>query len=151
MSLDDILKLIVHTFPECRLEENTGACLVPKKDLPGLAKFLREEPCFFDELNCLTAIDDKDSLCIVYMLYSSKRPGELRLKVKLPSLADLCLETVSTFWKSADWFEREVFDLYGVRFLNHPNLKRILNPEDWKGFPLRKNYEDPRVVMRPKT
>ena len=66
----------------------------------------------------------------------------LTLKVFL-SLDDPTVETLSGLWKSADWLEREVFDLFGVKFLNHPDLRRILNPDEWTDYPLRKNFDRP--------
>lgn len=76
---------------------------------------------------------------VVYHLLSISRKERLRLKVRVAG-GDASLESVTSVWPSADFFEREVFDLFGVRFQGHPNLRRILMPEDWEGHPLRKDY-----------
>jgi NADH-quinone oxidoreductase subunit C len=76
---------------------------------------------------------------VVYHMYCIPRKLRLRLKVKLggenPEIA-----TVTTVWRSANWYEREAFDLFGIQFKGHPNLRRILLPDDWQGHPLRKDY-----------
>ena len=79
---------------------------------------------------------------VVYGLYSLADHIHLRLKTKV-SEDNLEVPTVSHLWQTADWHEREVFDLSGVRFVGHPSLRRILCPEDWVGHPLRKDYEMP--------
>lgn len=66
-------------------------------------------------------------------------PGRLRVKVKIPGIDPRC-PTLSGVWRSADWAEREAYDLFGIQFDGHPDLRRILMPEDWEGFPLRKDY-----------
>ena len=76
---------------------------------------------------------------VVYHLLSIPRKERLRLKVRLAG-DDASLESVTAVWPAADFFEREVFDLFGVRFQGHPNLRRLLMPEDWEGHPLRKDY-----------
>ncbi len=74
-----------------------------------------------------------------YHLVSMKRRERLRLKVRVKG-ANPVVETVANVWPTANWHEREVFDLFGVRFEGHPDLRRILLPEDWEGHPLRKDY-----------
>ena len=86
---------------------------------------------------------------LVYHLWSTKARASLVLKVKLPRWKDDQpgqlpeVSSVEGVWRGADWHEREVFDLSGIRFLGHPDLRRILCPEDWDGYPLRKDYEMP--------
>jgi NADH-quinone oxidoreductase subunit C len=75
----------------------------------------------------------------VYHLLSHKLKERVRLKVKL-SGDEPVVESIMPVWPSANFFEREIFDLFGVRFLGHPNMRRILMPEDWEGNPLRKDY-----------
>jgi NADH-quinone oxidoreductase subunit C len=76
---------------------------------------------------------------IVYHLRCDERKDRLRLKCPLPGDAPE-IDSVTPVWRSANWCEREVFDLFGVRFTGHPDLRRILMPEDWEGYPLRKDY-----------
>ena len=76
---------------------------------------------------------------VVYHLLSIKNKVRIRLKVKLSGV-EPALESVTSVWPAANFFEREVFDLFGVRFNGHPNLLRLLMPEDWEGHPLRKDY-----------
>lgn len=90
----------------------------------------------FDNLHCITAVDNKDHIELIYSFYSLKEHAAVTLKVRLEG--DLSVESLEKHWRSADWLEREVFDLFGVKFLNHPNLKRILNPDEWTIHPLRK-------------
>jgi NADH-quinone oxidoreductase subunit C len=136
---------------------------VSPESLPAVCKYLRDEPELrFDMLNCITAVDYfepdpkkaakagwEPHLEVVYHLSSLKNKHSLVVKVKLPRWRDdqpgrlPRVPTVSTVWSTADWHEREVFDLSGVEFTGHPNLRRILCPEDWEGHPLRKDYEMP--------
>ena len=76
---------------------------------------------------------------VIYHLLSMKRKDRVRLKVQLPG-SDPSLESITSVWPTANFFEREIFDLFGVRFQGHPYLRRILMPEDWEGHPLRKDY-----------
>jgi NADH-quinone oxidoreductase subunit C len=75
---------------------------------------------------------------VVYLLHSIRHNLRVRLKTKLSENEDI--DSVCAVWRSANWYEREVFDLFGVRFRNHPNLERIMMPADWEGHPLRKDY-----------
>ena len=76
---------------------------------------------------------------VVYQLFSTPNKKYLRLKVRLPG-EDANIDSLTPIWPGANFFEREVFDLFGVRFDEHPNLARIMMPEDWEGHPLRKDY-----------
>ncbi len=95
----------------------------------------------FEVLSDLTALDlpKENKLQIVYHLYSYSRRHRMVLKVDLPR-EEPRVSTVEGVWKVANWFEREVFDLFGVNFEGHSDLRRILLPEDWVGHPLRKDY-----------
>ncbi len=75
---------------------------------------------------------------VVYHIYSVSRRTRIRLKVSLAENEEV--ESVCSVWPSANWFEREAYDMVGIRFANHPDLRRILLPEDWEGHPLRKDY-----------
>jgi NADH-quinone oxidoreductase subunit C len=76
---------------------------------------------------------------VVYHLHSIERNERLRLKARITG-AEPQIESVTSVWRGADWYEREVFDLFGIRFTGHPDLRRIMMPDDWQGHPLRKDY-----------
>jgi NADH-quinone oxidoreductase subunit C len=136
---------------------------VSPEGLIDVCTFLRDDPKLrFNLLNCITVVDyfEPDPkkaakagfdphLELVYHLWSIPNKSSLVVKVMLPRWNNDTpgelpeVPTVSGVWSTADWHERETYDLSGVRFLGHPNLRRILCPEDWVGHPLRKDYEMP--------
>jgi NADH-quinone oxidoreductase subunit C len=126
---------------------------VSRDDLPIVARVLLERP----EVRCtllaeLTAIDfwpREPRFEIVYILISIEHRLRLRIKVRLDG-ADAHVATVSHLWPSANWLEREVWDMFGVVFDGHPDPRRLLMPEDWDGYPLRKDYPV-QITMKPKT
>lgn len=98
---------------------------------------------FFDQLSCVTGVDngkETGTMEVLYHVYSIPFNYSLGLKVVLSREAPT-VDSVSGVWKSADWLEREVFDMFGIQFNNHPDLRRILMPGDWEGHPLRKDYQ----------
>ncbi len=112
--------------------------------LIAVADFLKSEPRLrFDLLRCISAIDwpTKNSIEVVYDLISTSLAHAFAVKVMLDR-ANPQVESVGGIWPAAQWHERESFDLMGVTFLHHPDLRRILMPEDWPGHPLRKDYEN---------
>jgi len=147
MRQSDIFELIKLKFPQVIQDELTKAIVVPGDQILGIAGFLNSAEFSFNNLHCLTAIDRKENIELVYIFYSFKIRLQITLKVCLP-VDSLEIESLTNFYRSTDWFEREVYDLFGVKFLNHPNLCRILNPSDWKGFPLRKDYSYPDFIKK---
>jgi NADH-quinone oxidoreductase subunit C len=108
----------------------------------NVCRFLRDdEGLKFEVLSDLTALDwpKEEKIQVVYHLYSYTYRQQIVLKVDLPR-DNPKVATVETIWKVANWFEREVYDLFGVIFENHSDLRRIMLPEDWLGHPLRKDY-----------
>ncbi len=99
----------------------------------------------FEYLNCLSGADWLTHLEVVYDLSSLQHPNKAHVRVKVNRETPQ-VRTVSDIWRAADWHERECYDLFGVRFDGHPDHRRILLPEDWVGFPLRKDYADERMV-----
>jgi NADH-quinone oxidoreductase subunit C len=96
----------------------------------------------FVRLSAVTAVDwypQEPRFEVVYHLHSVERNERLRLKCRLPG-ANPEIDSVTAVWRGANWYERETFDLFGIRFRNHPDLRRIMLPEDWQGHPLRKDY-----------
>ena len=103
--------------------------------------FLRDQQSFnfMSDLTCVDLHPLNPRFEVVYHLLSHSKKERVRLKVQLAG-DDPVLESIVQVWPTANFFEREIFDLFGVRFLGHPNLKRIMMPDDWKGYPLRKDY-----------
>jgi len=115
----------------------------PAVRIAEIARALRDAPELrFGFLAELTAVDffpREPRYEVVYVLVSIERRLRLRLKVRLPG-TDAHLSTVTGVWPAANWLEREVWDLFGIAFDGHPDPRRLLMPEDWDGFPLRKDY-----------
>jgi NADH-quinone oxidoreductase subunit C len=109
-----------------------------------IALALRNDPDFrFDYLMCLSGVDlGKDTLGVVYHLASMEHRHKLTVRTEVPA-AEPRVPTVSDIWPTANWHEREAYDLVGVLFMNHPDLRRILLPEDYPGHPLRKEFKVP--------
>ncbi|MEP6594333.1 MAG: NADH-quinone oxidoreductase subunit C [Ginsengibacter sp.] len=101
----------------------------------------------FDYLFCVTCVDWKTHLTMVYHLTSTIHRDSIVIKAKLDR-ENPEIETVSDIWRTAEFHEREVYDLFGVRFLHHPDLRRLFLTDDWKGWPLRKDYEDPVNMIK---
>lgn len=105
--------------------------------------FLRDEDDLkFDYLACLSGMDNKETLGVVYHLYSTDRKHRITIKVDVQKDNPI-VPSISKVWRTADWHEREAYDMFGVIFEGHENLIRILSPYDWEGYPLRKDYKQP--------
>lgn len=105
-----------------------------------VCRFLREGEGF-DQVSGITAVDwwpSDPRFEVIYLLHSYRHKTRMRLNVWRGESEDL--DSVCGVWRGANWYEREVFDLFGVRFRGHPNLERIMMPADWEGHPLRKDY-----------
>jgi NADH-quinone oxidoreductase subunit C len=114
--------------------------IAPAK-IASVCGFLKYDQRFV-RLSTVTAVDRYPSeprFEVVYHLHSIERKERLRLKCRLGG-SNPEIESVTSVWPAANWYEREVFDLFGIRFLNHPDLRRIMLPDDWEGHPLRKDY-----------
>lgn len=149
MAQNEIFEHIKEKFPAIALEDLTEAIIVPKAVFLEVAAYLKSGQFLFDNLHCVTAIDRKERIELVYVFCSLKSRRQVILKIYLP-LGDLEVESLTNLYRSADWFEREAYDMFGVGFLNHPDLRRILNPYDWEGFPLRKDYSHPDTIKKPR-
>jgi NADH-quinone oxidoreductase subunit C len=115
---------------------------VGKEHVRAVLSFLRENPIEpFDFLSDETAAHwpKEEEFEVIYVLFSFQTNALLIVRTRTPEWEPV--ESVTPIWPGADWLEREIFDMYGIRFEGHPNLKRILLPEDWVGFPLRKDYD----------
>jgi NADH-quinone oxidoreductase subunit C len=148
MDQAQLSKIISEKFPGAVAEEQPKAIVVKRESFLNIVKFLKESDLEFTNMHCITAVDRKDKMEVVYFIYSFKHHYMVTLKVFL-AMTDLTIETVSHLWKSANWLERETYDLLGVKFLNHPDLRRILNPDEWTDFPLRKDFDRPDFYRLP--
>jgi NADH-quinone oxidoreductase subunit C len=117
--------------------------VVPREHLRSVAEYLASEPSLrFSFLSDITPVDRypiEPRFEVNYHLLSLDRRERLRLKVKLFG-NDPVIQSVTSVWPTANWHERENYDLFGIRFDGHPDLRRILMPDDWEGHPLRKDY-----------
>jgi NADH-quinone oxidoreductase subunit C len=114
---------------------------VKKEDIVAICRFLRDE-LRYNLLTDVTAVDylgQEPRFMVVYNLYSIPNKDRLRVKAAVAE-GDCTIDTVTALWDSADWVERETFDLFGITFTGHPDLRRILMTDDWVGHPLRKDY-----------
>jgi NADH-quinone oxidoreductase subunit C len=134
-------------------EEQSGlqpALIITKEALPQVCLFLRDhEKTYFDFLSCISAVDDgitAGTFTVVYHLASIPYNYQLTLKVIVYNNRQLdnlpIVPSVSEVWRTAEWHEREAFDLMGIYFEGHRDLRRILLPDDWEGYPLRKDYQE---------
>jgi NADH:ubiquinone oxidoreductase subunit C len=113
-----------------------------------VAQHLRSTSCFdLDYLFCLTCVDWKTHLTMVYHFTSTIHRHTLVVKSKLDR-NNPEIETVSDIWRTAEFHEREVYDLFGVKFLHHPDLRRLILTDDFVGYPLRKDFEDPVNMIK---
>lgn len=156
---EEIVQLLKSTFPDAvrdaRMDSNHPWILVAAEKWHEIAMFLRDDSrCHCNLLRCVSGVDRlaDNEIEVVYDLLSMRpcvEPAEpwvsgnvIAIKVRVPREGGH-VATVSDVWPTADWLERETFDLLGVVFDNHPDHRRILCPDDWVGYPLRKDYEFP--------
>ena len=141
------LKKLTEKFPDAIIEthsfRNDDTAIVKKEDIVSICSFLRDDPeLLYNFMMDLTAGDymgREPRFEVVYHLYSLKYNPRIRLKARV-SEADGAIDSITSLWNSADWFEREAYDMYGIRFTGHPNLKRILLYEEFEGHPFQKDY-----------
>jgi NADH-quinone oxidoreductase subunit C len=114
-----------------------------KKDIVKVCQLLKNDPDLsFNLCEDITAIDwarRTDRYTVVYHIFSMDNKFRLRLKCNVDE-EDCSIDTVSSVWKTADWEERETYDMYGIKFNNHPDLRRMYMPEEFEYFPLRKDF-----------
>ena len=151
MDNEALKQLIAQWEPEADLIEEGSQFLnvitTPIK-LKELARKLRfEDQTLFDYMFSLTCVDSPDHLMMVYHLRSTSHGHEMVLKAKIEDRENPRVDTLCDIWRTAEWHEREVFDLFGVDFTDHPDLRRLLLSDDWEGYPLRKDYVDPTNMI----
>ena len=148
MDADTLVATLQAAVPDAQIERALSLDLqttiyVTREAVPALALVLRDQrELAFTFLAELTAVDfwpKEPRFEVVYVLVSIANRLRLRMKVRMPA-DDPHVATVSGVWPAANWLEREVWDLFGIAFDGHPDPRRLLMPEDWEGFPLRKDY-----------
>lgn len=147
MNNEEVKNFITSIQPEALFDE-TGEFLNVEVSVPGFKSFitsLRQQG--FDYLFCITCVDWKTHLTMVYFLSSTSDRNTTVVKVKLDR-ANPAIETVSDIWRTAELQEREVFELFGVNFTNHPDLRKLILTDDFVGYPLRKDFEDPVNMIK---
>jgi NADH/F420H2 dehydrogenase subunit C len=146
MTNEALQKLINDWIPELEFSEEESQFLnitVTPENLHQLMSDLKSnKETRFDYLFCLSGVDWQPELGVVYHLESTTHRHIIVVKVKTVDRENPTLDTVCDIWKTAEFHEREVYDFFGIKFNNHPNLKRLFLTEEWEGFPLRKDYED---------
>ena len=168
-STEEIFEILKGKFGDAVSDPVTGQPAesyfsVNSKEIKNVCLYLRDtEELLFDNLMCLSGVDDDNgekkkaedgtsttaggTLSVFYHLESTSLKHKVTLKVSVPRETP-DLESVAEVWKTADWHEREAYDLIGFNFLNHPDLRRILMPYDWEaGHPLRKDYKNPEFYQ----
>jgi len=145
----EIHETLKKTFPDSVHDlgkEGTGDPFirVAPDRIRDICRFLRDDDTFsFDVLMCLSGVDRTGgTLEVVYNLDSMAKGHKVTLKVSVPADNPEC-QSVESVWKTANWHEREAYDLFGIQFTGHPDPRRILLPDDWIGHPLRKDYRLP--------
>lgn len=155
MTFQEIKDLLVQKFGETVIVDENAEILqpflaiLPEKIKEICVELHQNEQTYFDFLNCLTGIDNGEkagTMEVVYNLTSIPHNLSLTLKVVVPRNAEgesaPKVPSVVDVWRAANWHEREAYDLLGIEFEGHPDLRRILLPADWEGYPLRKDYQE---------
>jgi NADH-quinone oxidoreductase subunit C len=141
----DFLNIILKIDDSASIVPNSTPTTILTTKLLDVSKELyNNQETYFDQLSCITGIDngpDAKTMEVIYHLYSIPYNHSLALKVILPRDYPT-VPTLSFIWKTANWLERETYDMCGIIFEQHPDLRRILMPADWEGYPLRKDYKE---------
>lgn len=136
---------ILGLVPDAEFQENKQFLMfiIPPDKMHALAVRLKEDADLsFDYLFCLSGVDMIKYFEVVYHMESTTLQHQLVLKVRTADRENAAVDTVCDIWRTAELHEREVYDLLGVKFNNHPDLRRFFLDENWKGYPLRKDYVD---------
>ncbi len=143
---DRLCSLHPDLCPLFSIEFDDGILSVERDAILDAAKALRD--LGFERLGMLTAVDRGETFEYVCRLHSFSMSASISLKCDIPR-DDPHVASLTCLWPAANWHEREAYDLFGIVFDGHPDLRRILMPEEWEGYPLRKDYRDERIIRRP--
>jgi NADH-quinone oxidoreductase subunit C len=125
---------------EAKMEVDGPVLIIAPEQIVPACRFLKDT-AWFERVSAVTGVDwwpRAPRFEVVYLLHSLRHNLRLRLMVRVGEGEEV--DSVTSVWHGANWYEREVFDMFGVPFRNHPNLERIMMPADWEGYPLRKDY-----------
>jgi len=150
MAEDRAISLLKERFPtsiaETREFRGEITVVVQRQDIVPICRFLRDEPeLAYDFLVDLTAVDllehpwKVERFEVVYHLHSYQYNRRIRLAVRVPE-HDPVVPSLTSVWPGANWLEREVYDMFGITFAGHPDLRRIIMPADWEGHPMRRDF-----------
>jgi len=151
MQTEELTNLITSLAPDQKpgISKQYPEFIIPADKIHEVAKTLKENPqTKMDYLFNLTAADRKDGLNVIYHLTSTEYRHIVVLRVILADKENPMVATVSDLWSAAEYLEREVFDLFGIKFENHPDLRRLFLDDEWVGYPLRKDYKDSFIFER---
>ena len=158
MEKKEILKELEHQFAEkitaTSSDFGDDTLIIDRESLLEVVQFLKQKPYEYSMLLDLTCVDHmgrEPRFEMVYHFFSLTAKHRLRIKVPL-SENDLSIESLASIWKNANWLEREVYDMFGVSFTGHPDMRRLFMYDGFEGFPLRKDYplrkRQPRIRLR---
>lgn len=138
-ALSVLLSWNARAVTHAKFDRNELSVYIDRANIKEACSVVKSQFNFFSDLTCVDLYPSEPRFEVIYHLLSHRLKERVRLKVRLQG-DDAAVESITSVWPAANFFEREVFDLFGVRFLGHPNLRRIMMPEDWEGHPLRKDY-----------
>ncbi len=145
MANEELKQYILSLIPDAVLEEGKQFLnvTIPSEKIFFLAENLIKKPeASFDYLFCVTGVDWVTHYSVVYHLTSTTNKHSLLVKAKIADHVNPAIDSVCNLWRTAEFHEREIYDLLGIKFNKHPDLRRILLDDSWNGFPLRKDYID---------
>ncbi|MBA7492374.1 NAD(P)H-quinone oxidoreductase subunit J, chloroplastic [subsurface metagenome] len=152
--LEDLREKFPEKIKEISVEFGDEIIIIDKDSLLDIVKFLKNDPYAFTMLLDLTCVDykgQKERFQMIYHFFSLSSNERLRINISFPE-KDPSIDSLTPFWKNANWLEREVYDMFGIRFNGHPDLRRIFMYEGFEGYPLRKDYplrkRQPRIPFR---
>ncbi|MFQ6605400.1 MAG: NADH-quinone oxidoreductase subunit C [Fidelibacterota bacterium] len=144
--IDAIKHNVVTAFPGAVREQDDDSHIsLAPESWTDIASYLKvTNGILFDSCMCITGVDlgPDNPLEVRYNLHSMTLNHKVEIRIAVERDKPV-IPSVALVWRMADWFEREVYDMYGITFSGHPDLRRMLLPEDWEGYPLRKDYEEP--------
>ena len=142
MTFKEISDKIKTEFPNSLSDLEEKFLTIKVEDLLNVAGYIKSDlNLHFDFLSCLTSIDGEDAgFYVAYNFYSTSIKHKLEIRV---FAKDMVIPSLEKVWRTADWHEREAYDLMGIKFDGHSDMRRMFLPEDWKGHPLQKKYKEP--------